>query len=320
MIAWAPGATRRGACLHAPPTPIRTAVEPLVQRLPVIGQSFTHSAFEAVQQAAISAAGLPIAIERWEKRPHLLPDVVAQLRRDEFVGALVEAPHKDKVASLVDGLSDDARLTGAVNVIVLAQDRLIGHNTDVDGVRAGLMALADGPGTSWPKDAMVLGAGGGARAVVAVLIGSGAERIAVFNRHLHRAEALVGHFARAARKTDIRARPWHETIMEAELGHARLLVNSSGIGVEEGASPIPADLLPADLLVLDLVLNHETTPLMRDAQERGGKVANGQASFLGSSAATFRLLTGQAALAEVMRAALAEELGVAIEHVAVVGD
>jgi shikimate dehydrogenase len=291
-----------------------------VQRLPVIGQSFAHSAFEAVQRAAISATGLPITIERWEKRAHLLPDVVAQLRRDEFAGALVEAPHKDKVVPLVDRLSDDARLTGAVNVIVREADRLSGHNTDVDGVRAGLAALTGGPESSWPKDAMVLGAGGGARAVVAVLLGSGVERIAVFNRHLHRAEALVAYFAKAARNTDIRARPWHETIMEAELGHARLLVNSSGIGVEEGSSPIPAELLPDGLLVLDLVLNHPSTPLMRDAQERGGTVANGQASFLGSSAATFKLLTGQPAPAEVMREALAEELGVAIEHVAVVGD
>jgi shikimate dehydrogenase len=291
-----------------------------VQRLPVIGQSFAHSAFEAVQQAALSAVGVPISMERWEKRPHLLPDVIAQLRRDEFAGALVEAPHKEKVAPLVDGLSDDARLTGAVNVIVRDGDRLIGHNTDVDGVRAGIGAMTDGSAAGWPKDAMVLGAGGGARAVVAVLIGSGVERIAVFNRHLHRAEALVAHFAKVARKADIRARPWHETIMEAELGHVRLLVNTSGIGVEEGASPIPAELLPDALLVLDLVLNHPTTPLMRDAQERGGTVANGQATFLGSSAATFRLLTGQPAPADVMRAALAQELGLAVEHVAVVGD
>ncbi|HEX6655767.1 MAG TPA: hypothetical protein VF153_06100, partial [Candidatus Limnocylindria bacterium] len=288
-----------------------------MQRLPVIGQSFTHSAFEAVQQAAISATGLPISLERWEKRPHLLPDVISQLRGEEFAGALVEAPHKEKVAPLVDRLSGDARLTGAVNVIVRDADRLTGHNTDVDGVRAGLATLAGGR-EGGRKDAMVLGAGGGARAVVAVLIGSGVERIAVFNRHLHRAEALVAHFAKASRGADVRARPWHETILEAELGHARLLVNTSGIGVEEGSSPIPAELLPDGLLVLDLVLNHETTPLMRDAQERGGSVANGQVSFLASSAATFNLVTGEAAPLDVMRQALANELGLALERVAVV--
>jgi shikimate dehydrogenase len=291
-----------------------------VQRLPVIGQTFTHSAFEAVQQAAILAAGLPLAIERWEKRPHLLPDVVAQLRHDEFAGALIEAPHKEKVAGMVDALSDDARSAGAVNVLVRDGDRLRGHNTDVDGVRAGLRSLVSANETLWPKGAVVLGAGGGARAVVAVLIGSGVQHVWVFNRHLHRAEALVAHFARNARQTELRARPWHETIMEADLSKAQLLVNCSGIGVEEGASPIPAELLPDGLFVLDLVLHHAVTPLMADAEARGGTVANGQLSFLASSAATFKLVTGQEAPAEVMRSALATELGLPVDRVAVVGD
>lgn len=291
-----------------------------MQRLPVIGQTFTHSAFEAVQQAAIGAAGLPLAIERWEKRPHLLPDVIAQLRREAFVGALVEAPHKEKVASLVDALSDDARSAGAVNVIVRDGDKLRGHNTDVDGVRAGLQSLLSSNEASWPQGAVLLGAGGGARAVVTVLLGSGVQHVSVFNRHLHRAEAMVAHFARTTRKTELRARPWHETIMEADLAKAQLVVNTSGIGVEEGASPIPADLLPDGLFVLDLVLNHDLTPLMREAQSKGGTVANGQLSFLAASAATFRLLTGQEAPAEVMRSALATELGLPVDRVAVVGD
>jgi shikimate dehydrogenase len=291
-----------------------------VQRLPVIGQTSTHSAFEAVQQAAITAAGLPLAIERWEKRPHLLPDVIAQLRHDEFAGALIEAPHKEKVAGLADALSEDARSAGAVNVVVRDGDQLRGHNTDVDGVRAGLRSLVSPNETQWPRGAVVLGAGGGARAVVAVLIGSGVEHVSVFNRHLHRAEALVAHFARNARKTELRARPWHETIMEADLSKAQLLVNSSGIGVDEGASPIAAELLPDALFVLDLVLHHAITPLMREAEARDGTVANGQLSFLASSAATFQLLTAQEAPAEVMRSALATELGLPVDRVAVVGD
>ena len=247
-----------------------------MQRLPVIGLSFTHSAFEAVQQAAIQAAGLPLAIERWEKKPHLLPDVIAQLRTGDFAGALVEAPHKEKVTTLVDALSDDARSAGAVNLIVRDGEQLRGHNTDVDGVRAGLRSLLSADETAWPSGALLLGAGGGARAVVTVLLGSSVEHVWVFKRHLHRAHATVASFARAARNLELRARPWHETIMEADLAKAQLVVNSSGIGVEEGESPIPDELLPDGLFVLDLVLNHDVTPLMRAAEARGGTVANGQ--------------------------------------------
>jgi shikimate dehydrogenase len=291
-----------------------------VERLPVIGQSFINSAFEAVQRAAIESAQLPLVIERWERKPHQLPDAIAELHNEGFAGALIAAPHKERAAALVSALSDDAHLTGAVNLVRRDGLRLRGHNTDVDGVRAGLTAILPAAQAVWPRSAVVLGAGGGARAVVAVLIGAGFQRVSLFNRHLHRAEAVVAHFARAARHMELRARPWHETIIEAELAKAQLLVNASGIGVEEGASPIPAELLPDDLYVLDLVLNHAVTPLMGEAKTRGGTVANGQGSFLASSAATFLLLTGREAPADVMRAALADELGLPEEGIAVVGD
>ena len=291
-----------------------------MQRLPLIGQSFAHSAVEAVLRAAFEAANLPVAIERWERKPHQLPAAIEELRGEAYNGALITAPHKERTAGLVDLLSDDAKVTGAANVVVRDGARLRGHNTDVDGVRASLAALLPKVATKRPRQAVVLGAGGGARAVVAVLIGSGFQRIAVFNRHLHKAEAVVAHFARAARQIELRALPWHETFLEVELGRAKLLVNASGIGAEEGTSALPAEMLGTGLFVLDLVLNHANTPLMVDAQERGGTVANGQASFLSASAETFRLLSGQDAPAEVIRSALAAELGLPEEGIAVVGD
>jgi shikimate dehydrogenase len=291
-----------------------------VQRLPVIGQSFSNSAFEAVQRAAIEAAQLPLAIERWDRKPHQVPDAIAELHNEAFAGAIIATPHKERAAALVSALSDDAHMTVAANLIRRDGLRLRGHNTDVDGVRAGLVSVLPRAQGQWPRNAVVLGAGGGARAVVAVLLGAGFQRISLFNRHLHRAEAVVAHFARAARHMELRARPWHETILEAELAKAQLLVNASGIGVEESVSPIPVELLPEDLYVLDLVLNHAVTPLMAEATARGGTVANGQGSFLASSAATFQLLTGQEPPPDVMRAALADELGLPEERIAVVGD
>jgi shikimate dehydrogenase len=291
-----------------------------VQRLPVIGQTFTHSAFESVQRAALEAAGAPIAIERWERRPHELPDAIEELRGPEFAGALILNPHKEKVAALADALSEDAKLTGAVNVIVRDGDRLRGYNSDVDGLRAGLAALLPKVKGKWPRNAVVLGAGGGARAAVAVLVAGAFQHVAVFNRHLHRAESVVSHFSRHTRHMELRARPWHETIMEVELSKAGLLVNAIGSAVDGEASPIPESLLPENLYLLDLVLDRTTTPLMRDVKAHGGTTANGRASFLASSGATFRLLSGTDAAPEVMRSALAAELGPADGEPAVVGD
>jgi len=289
-----------------------------VQRLPVIGQTFTHSAFEAVQRAAFDAAGLDLQIERWERRPHELPDAIEALQGTDFAGALVLQPHKEKVATLVSSLSEDAKLTGAVNVVVRDGARLRGYNSDVDGLRAGLAALLPKVQGKWPRSAVVLGAGGGARAAVAVLVAGGFQHVAVFNRHLHRAESVVGHFARHTRHMELRARPWHETIMEVELAKAGLLVNAIGAGEGGDASPIPADLLPENLYLLDLALDRSATPLMRAVKGHGGTVANGRAAYVASSAETFKLLTGSEPPADVMRQALAAELDPAED--AAVGD
>jgi shikimate dehydrogenase len=290
-------------------------------RLPIIGHPLAPTALEGVIRAALAEAGSPMEIERWERRPHQLADALKEVRRDdEFAGALIASPHKEKAPPLSDWLSDDARVSGAVNVFARADGRLRGYNSDTDGVRAGLVAILPRVKGKWPRNAVVLGAGGGARAVVAVLIGSGFQTVSVFNRHLHRAEALVAHFGRTARHMELRARPWHDAIIEAELARAELLVNASGIGVAAGESPIPAELLPPDRYVLDLVMGPTSTPLMDHARAQGGTVANGQAAFLASTAATLRVLTASVPAAETLRSALAGELGVPEETVAVVGD
>lgn len=288
--------------------------------LPLIGYPARHSAAAAVQQAALSSEGAEIAIEPWEKRPHELAAAIANVRGDEYAGAMIAHPHKDHAAIGLDHLADTARVTGAVNTIVREGAKLHGHNTDVEGMRAGLAQILPSVQGRWPKQAVVLGAGAAARAVVAVLISAGFLRVAVFNRHLHRAESLVTHFKRSAKHMDLRAMPWHETIVESEMARAKLVVNATVIGLEEGESPVSPDSLASDLYVLDLVLNHPRTPLMDEAERRGGTVANGQTAFLASSAASFKLWTGREAPMDVMRSALAEELGLPEEAVAVVGD
>jgi shikimate dehydrogenase len=290
-------------------------------RLPIIGHPLATGPLESVVRAGLEAVGSPLTIEPWERRPHELAEALKEVRAgDDMAGALIASPHKEKVPRLSDALSDDARVSGAVNVYVRVDGRLRGHNTDADGIRAGLESILPKVKGKWPRNAVVLGAGGGARAVVAVLIAAGFQHVAVFNRHLHRAEAMVTHFSRSARHMELRARPWHDATMEAELARAELLVNATGIGIEQGASPVPADLIPEGRYVLDLVLHHASTPLMEAVRERGGTVANGQGAFLAGCGQTVRLLTGTVPPTAPMKAALATALGVGEEGLAVVGD
>jgi shikimate dehydrogenase len=224
------------------------------------------------------------------------------LRADDFLGANVTIPHKERVVPMVDKLTEEAGATGAVNTITREGKRLVGHNTDVPGFKVALDRLVGKQ--KMPRHAVVLGAGGGARAVVYGLITEGFQRVVVFNRHLHRAEGLVKHFTRSAAHMELRAMPWHESIIEAELAKTKLLVNATSIGLTADASPVPAESLQGELLVLDLI--YSKTRLLRDAQAAGAQTADGELMLLNQGAAAFTLWTGQPAPLEIMQAKLAE--------------
>jgi shikimate dehydrogenase len=155
-----------------------------------------------------------------------------------------------------------------------------------------------------PKQAVVLGAGGGARAVVFGLIREGFTRVIVFNRHLHRAEGLVKHFGRTAAHMELRAMPWHESIIESEIAKTKILINATSIGLTADVSPVPAEVLNEELLVLDLI--YARTQLLRDAQAVGATTLDGELMLLHQGAAAFTLWTGQPAPLELMQSKLAE--------------
>jgi shikimate dehydrogenase len=255
-----------------------------------------------MQQAAFDALGVDARYELWDRRPLDLADAVAELRGDDFLGANITVPHKEHVVPLVDKLSEEAQAIGAVNVIARDGKKLVGHNTDVAGFKSALDKIVGRQ--KMPRYAVVLGAGGAARAVTYALITGGFQRVVVFNRHLHRAEGMVRHFGKSAAHMDLRAMPWHESVLEAELSKTKLLVNATSIGLVPGQTPIPAELLPPDLLVLDLINNPSQSHLLKDAASARDTVLNGEHMLLQQGARSFELWTGKAAPLEVMQAEL----------------
>jgi shikimate dehydrogenase len=281
----------------------------MTKRVVLIGHPVAHSLSGAMQQAAFDAAGIPATYELWDRSPLELADAIAELRSDNFLGANVTIPHKEKAVTLVDRLTEEAHATGAVNTITREGKRLVGHNTDVPGFRVALETLVGKQ--RMPRQAVVLGSGGGARAVVHGLVAEGFQRIVVFNRHLHRAEGLVRHFARSAAHMELRAMPWHESIIEAELAKTKVLVNATAVGLHDDETPIPAELIAPDLLVMDLIYNPPRSRLLRDAAAAGCQVLNGEVMLLHQGAAAFTLWTGQAAPVELMHEKLAAGLAAA---------
>jgi shikimate dehydrogenase len=274
----------------------------MTKRVVLIGHPVAHSLSGAMQQAAFDELGIDARYELWDRAPIELADAVTELRSEEFLGANVTIPHKERVVPMVDRLTEEATATGAVNTITREGRRLIGHNTDVAGFKVALDKLVGRQ--KMPKQAVVLGAGGGARAVVYGLIREGFQRIVVFNRHLHRAEGLVKHFGRTAAHMELRAMPWHESIIEVEIAKAKVLVNATSIGLTSDVSPVPAAALNEELLVLDLI--YSKTRLLRDAAAVSATTSDGELMLLHQGAAAFTLWTGQPAPLELMRSKLAE--------------
>jgi shikimate dehydrogenase len=269
----------------------------MTRRVVLIGHPVAHSLSGAMQQAAFDELGIDARYELWDRRPIELPDAIAELRTDEFLGANVTIPHKERVVPLVDRLTEEAHATGAVNTITKDARKLVGHNTDVGGFKVALDKLVGRQ--KMPRQAVILGAGGGARAVVYGLITEGFQRVVIFNRHLHRAEGLVRHFGKSAAHMELRAMPWHESVIEAELAKTKVLVNATAVGLNPDETPIPGELLPPDLLVLDLI--YGSTRLLRDARSAGDTALNGELMLLHQGAAAFTLWTGQPAPLELMQ-------------------
>lgn len=251
----------------------------MTETVVLVGRGIGYSASPAIMNAAFAAAALDWRYELRDVVAGDLPSVVAQLRRGELRGANVTQPHKGAVAGLLDELSADARRAVAVNTIARAADgRLLGHTTDGPALADELDALG-----GRFRRAVVLGRGGAARTVAAVLGDRGAE------------VELIARDGWA----------W----LEGTLAEADLLVNATPIGTGGTDAPVPRMFLRPGLAVLDLVYRPSPTDLVRKAREAGCVARDGAEMLLGQAARSFALWTGLAAPLDVMRDALRNELG-----------
>jgi len=271
----------------------------------LVGHPVSHSLSGELQQAAFDEAGVDARYEPLDVPLMTLGETIELLRSDDYLGANITVPYKERVVPMIDRLADEAQATGAVDTITRESTRLVGHNTDVVGFRAALDALVGRQ--KMPKQAVIIGAGGGARAAVYAFITGGFQRVIIFNRHLHRGEGLIRHFGRSAAHMELRAMPWHESVIESELAKTKILVNASALSNAGEQSPIPAELLPPDLLVLDLMYQPRETKLMKDARSAGAsEVMNGDTMLLHQTAAAFNLWTGRDVSLELLQKRLDE--------------
>ena len=266
----------------------------------LIGNKLKHSISPQFQQAAFDYLGLDIRYEVWETAKDELPGVVEGIRDPSKLGANVTIPHKEAVLPLLDDVHNDASRIGAVNTIVNRGGKLIGYNTDASGFMKALRE--DGGFSPRNKRAVLLGAGGVARAVGFALEDVGVKSLVILNRTQSRGEALARDLKIS--HTEVVALSWKDGNTLTALGECDLLVNCTSVGMKdsasEGKSPLGIGLIPKRALVYDVVYNPIETPLLAAAKKAGARTLGGLPMLVYQGAASFELWTGKSAPIDMM--------------------
>lgn len=276
-----------------------------VMRAFVVGHPIAHSRSPLIHGRWLAEYDIPGSYEPIDVAPESFADFMRALPGSGFVGGNVTLPHKATAFALADELTPRARTIGAVNTLLVGEDRRIrGDNTDAPGFGAHLDQSL-GPG--WPQriggSVIVLGAGGAARAVVVGLAERGVTCIRVANRTRSRAEAV------AALAPGIgEALAWDA--VPAALREAGLLVNTTSLGMD-GQPPLILDLtpLPAHAAVADIVYAPLETRLLADARRRGLASVDGLGMLLHQAVPGFEAWFGvRPSVTEALRATIVADL------------
>ena len=266
-------------------------------RLGLIGYPVSHSLSPKIQSAALKACGLegeyslfPIAPD--DKQG--LKDLLARVRNSEIRGLNVTIPHKQNVIEFLDELTPTAKTIGAVNVIYMKEDKLIGDNTDAGGFFADLNKFfAESPSPSGrgagvrEKSALVLGAGGSARAVLYALANDG-WNVTIAARQLEQAQELASKFEGII--------PIELNFQTFQPSNFQLIVNTTPLGMTPNInqSPLPENtILPVDGVVYDLVYNPRETKLVHNARAQGLQATTGLGMLIEQAALAFEIWTKQ---------------------------
>lgn len=272
----------------------------------LIGYPVKYSISPFFQQAALDYYELDICYEAWETLPGELEETVSRLRHPQNLGANVTVPYKESVLPLLDEIDEVASLIGAVNTIVKRDDRLEGFNTDAHGFIQALREQGNFEPES--KQAIILGAGGAARATSFALMQEKAGSLTILNRTLERAEALADSLrscqASTGLETKIVVLPWSTVNMPGTFEHCHLVVNCTTIGMKhspgEGKSPLSLETIPSTALVYDLIYNPSPTPLLQLAQRAGANILGGLPMLVYQGVASFELWTQRKAPVDIM--------------------
>ena len=266
-------------------------------QLGLIGYPLGHSLSPKIHSAALKACGLEGNYSLFPIHPddkQGLKDLLVRVRSGEITGLNVTIPHKQNVIPLLDELASTAKAIGAINTIYLYENKLVGDNTDAPGFLSDLKKFLAETRSPKPgekreireKSALVLGAGGSARAVVYALAKDG-WNVTIASRRAKQAQELAACFENIQTK--------ELNLQTFQLANLQLIINTTPVGMSPNvsASPLPENItLPKDSMIYDLVYNPRETKLVKEACAQGIHATTGLGMLIEQAALAFELWTG----------------------------
>lgn len=273
----------------------------------VLGHPVGHSLSPAMQNAALQQLGVDGVYVAFDVDPNNLAQAVAGLQALGCGGFNCTIPHKEAILPLLDELTEEARFIGAVNTVHFQGHTRLGHNTDAPGFLAALRSQGFDPASA---EAVVLGAGGSARAILTALVRKGAT-VALSNRTGDRATELAREFNEKVGHSAIRTVAWEPNALRDAIQTAKLLVNTTSLGMSpktEEMPPVPAEAFHSSLFVYDLIYNPLETRLLREARALGSRGTHGAGMLAHQGALALSMWTGKSAPADLMERVVLETL------------
>jgi shikimate dehydrogenase len=266
----------------------------------LLGQPVAHSLSPTLHNAAFRSAEMDAHYEAWEVAPQDLGKAVARLRGAECMGANVTAPHKQAAVGYMDELAEEVVALGVLNTIVNEGGRLVGGNTDARGLVRWMREVEIDPAG---RAALVLGAGGAARAAVWALADLQASSVRVLNRTVERAQDVVMSLQPSLRGVELSWGALDAAALPAPVAW-NVVVNATSLGHHGAAPEVHPSCYSHRSVAIELAYNPPVTGFMVAARQAGARAENGLGMLLHQAALAFERWTGQRAPMEAYAAAL----------------
>lgn len=272
----------------------------------IIGYPLTYTLSPAMHNRAFEALKLNYRYLPFVVEPKNLEDAIKGIKALNIQGINVTMPHKETVVNLLDELSTEAQIIGAVNTIKNDNGRLTGYNTDAGGFIRALEKESFNPAG---KIAIILGTGGAAKAVAVALAQAGAASIIIVGRSINKAETVASSLRSNFQEISVKTLTFKDNLADiSQIGE--LIVNATPLGMKESGDllPVPLEFIKATHFVYDLIYTPLETALLNGARHKGARASNGLGMLLYQAASAFEIWTGTSAPVEVMHQALIQGL------------